>query len=261
MIDFRARLTGGVSTPDDLAADLAAAASGGELFAVYQPQISLETGLTVAAETLCRWRHPRLGLIAPDSFIQLAEHTGAIHDLGRYILDEALSAADEWHAAGSDLDVSVNVSPVQLESTAFTEHLTAEFSRRSLAPRRLTIEITESLPLVDAGTVMHRLRELRAIGVGISLDDFGTGHASLEQLTRLPLTEVKLDGELIRGARSGSLEQLVEVVEIAHDRGLCVVAEGIETLTHLETAVEIGADRAQGYLTGQPRPRSQLSEF
>ncbi len=124
----------------------------------------------------------------------------------------------------------------------------------------LTIEITESLPLGDTSVVLPRLRALRELGVGISLDDYGAGHASLEQLESLPLTEVKLDGDLIRATRNGAIEPLSEIVDLAHERGLRVVAEGIETLTHLEVAVALGCDRAQGYLMGEPRPKSRLFE-
>ncbi|MET0812818.1 MAG: EAL domain-containing protein [Microbacterium sp.] len=247
-------------TTQELAADLAAAVGSGELFAVFQPQVSIATGATVGVEALCRWRHPRWGLIPPSDFIPLAEDSGAIDDLGMFMLGESMVAADEWRAAGIVREVSVNVSPRQLASDAFFERVAEEFTRRSLEAGALTIEITESLP-VDAGSVLPRLRELRALGVGVSLDDYGTGHASIEQLESLPLTEVKLDGELIRDASARrALEPLSEIVELAHERGIRVVAEGIETLAHLESAVALDCDRAQGYLIGEPRPKSRLFE-
>jgi EAL domain-containing protein (putative c-di-GMP-specific phosphodiesterase class I) len=247
-------------TTEELAADLASAVASAELFAVFQPQVSIATGATVGVEALCRWRHPIWGLIAPSDFIPLAEASGTIDALGLFMLSESLAVADEWRAAGIVREVSVNVSPRQLASGAFFEHVTEEFTRRSLEPGALTIEITESMPVMDAGAVLPRLRALRSLGVGISLDDYGSGHASIEQLESLPLTEVKLDGELIRRVNGEALEPLSEIVDLAHERGIRVVAEGIETLAHLEAAVALDCDRAQGYLIGEPRPRSRLFE-
>jgi EAL domain-containing protein (putative c-di-GMP-specific phosphodiesterase class I) len=248
-------LTGVMTRTDDLADDLATAQRDGELFAVFQPQISLPDGVIVGAEALCRWRHPQRGLVPPDAFIEAAEQSRLIDEIGIFMIDECFTASIEWRAAGTPISLSVNVSPVQLLTDAFIDYLEAELARRAVAPGDITLEITESAPQVDRLSLIPRLRQVRAMGLGLSLDDFGTGQASMEQLESLPLTEVKLDGTLVRGGTGSSLEPLSEVVAIAHERGLNVVAEGIETIAHLETASAIRCDRAQGYLFGKPLPR------
>lgn len=237
---------------EELAGDLASALRTSEVRAAYQPQLSLETGSVVAAEALCRWTHPTRGEIDPLTVIRLAEDTGLIHDLGRYMLDDCIKVLEGWRARGRDWEVAVNVSPLQLLDESFARYVADQFQRRDLAPASLTLEVTENLPLMDAPAVLPRLRALRDIGVGISLDEFGAGHASLEQLESLPLTEVKLAGRLLRGADPGRLGALRESVEVAHELGLRVVAEGIETRAHLHLAVELRCDRAQGYLIQHP---------
>jgi EAL domain-containing protein (putative c-di-GMP-specific phosphodiesterase class I) len=253
---FRA-LTGVVNT-ERLAEDLDIAVRRREIFVVYQPQISLATGSTVAVEALCRWTHPEFGSIGPELFIPIAERAGIIGALGSFVLEESLTAGDEWRRTGREVEIAVNVSPLQLADDLFSVQLAGEVRRRSLSPGSLTIEITESLPLVDRPAVATRLQELHAIGVGVSLDDFGTGHASRENLETLPLTEVKLDGSLIRDVERHPDAELHDVVRLAHERALRVVAEGVETLSDLDRAVSLGCDRVQGFLIGQPLPRGEI---
>lgn len=240
-----------------LATDLDVALDHDEIYAVFQPQISLVDGAIVAVEALCRWRHPERGLVAPDEFIALAEETGAIQDLGRFMLDQCLAAVDSWRAEGRDIEVSVNVSPVQLEDSRFADYLAAELHRRSLPAHALTIEITEARPVIDLDAIVPRLRVLREHGLGVSLDDFGIGYASIDQLERLPVTELKLDRSLIQNPGSPHLP-LAETVARAHERGLRVVAEGIETSAHLQIARDLGCDRAQGYLLGMPMSKQDV---
>lgn len=243
---------------EDLATDLATALRDAEIEAAYQPQISLRTGDVEAVEALCRWRHPTMGEVDPATMIDLAEKTGVIHDLGRFMLDDCLDLLESWRANGREWELAVNVSPLQLVDEAFARCVFDEFRRRELAPASLTLEITENLPLLDAPAVLPRLRVLREIGVGISLDEFGAGYASLERLENLPLTEVKIAGPLVRSTDPDRLGALRESIEVAHERGLRVVAEGIETQQHLETAAELGCDRAQGFLISRPHPRAAV---
>ncbi len=236
----------------DLADDLAAAVGGSEIFAVYQPQVSLESGSIVAAEALCRWRHPRLGDIDPVTMIAVAEQSGVIHALGRRILDECLDTLAGWRETGRDWAVAVNVSPAQFEDESFADHVAGELARRELAPGSLVFELPHDLPPVDDGAVLSQLHLLRDSGVEFSLAGSGVGAPSPELLRSLPVAEVKLPGELVRAAERPAPASLREQVEIAHAHGLRVVAEGIETLTHLDIAVELGCDRAQGFLIRQP---------
>lgn len=239
----------------DLAVDLDAAIGEGQLFAVFQPQISLETGRIVAAEGLCRWDHPRLGSIAPDRFIPLAERTGAIHEIGRFMIERCIAAADQWSSVAERIEISVNVSPLQL-TAPFADDLRERWGHRHLPVDSLTLEITESLPLLDLEASVPRLRALREVGIGISLDDYGTGHASLDQIDRLPVTEVKIDRSLIQIA--GAADEIAEVIGFAHERHLRVVAEGVENDDQLDLARTLGCDRAQGYLLGMPMRAEQM---
>jgi EAL domain-containing protein (putative c-di-GMP-specific phosphodiesterase class I) len=257
----RVGLTSDVPNVDDLAEDLDAAVRRREIFVVFQPQISLETGATVGVEALCRWTHPALGVIVPDVFIPLAEQAGIIGALGSFVLHQSLAAGSGWRTSGRRVEMAINVSPMQLADDDFCHEVTAEVEARSLPPSSLTIEITESLPLIDRTAVAARLQELRAIGIGVSLDDFGSGHASQQNLETLPLTEVKLDGSLIREPWLYPDEQLSGILQLAHDRRLRVVAEGVETLSDLDRAVALGCDRAQGFLVGPPVPRADLESI
>jgi EAL domain-containing protein (putative c-di-GMP-specific phosphodiesterase class I) len=244
----------------DLSAELDIALSDGQLAAVFQPQFSLTTGRIVGAEGLCRWTHPRLGPIAPDRFIPIAEATGAIHAIGRFMIDQCIAAGDRWSAVASRIEVSVNVSPLQL-TESFADDLHQRWSVRDLPVDSLILEITESLPVTDLEVSVPRLAALREAGFGISLDDYGMGHASIDQLDRLPVTEVKIDRSLIWKHSAEPSNEIQEIVEFAHDRSLRVVAEGIENDEQLAFARDVGCDRAQGYLLGMPMPAAQIGEL
>lgn len=255
------RLTEAMDDMSDLAADLALATGRGELYAAFQPQISLETGAIVAVEGLCRWLHPERGLIAPDIFIPVAERTGSINEIGAFMMDECIAAADAWQRAGMSIGVSVNVSPVQLADGSASDGLAQQARRSEGTARLLTMEITESLPLKNLAVVVPRLKDLRSIGMGIALDDIGSGHASIDQLDDLPITELKLDRSLIQSEDAATALVLATIMTAAVSRGLRVVAEGIETAAHLELARSLGCDRAQGFLLGMPMPRSDVDRL
>jgi EAL domain-containing protein (putative c-di-GMP-specific phosphodiesterase class I) len=233
---------------------LPGAAARGELHAVFQAQVDLQSGRTVAAEALCRWHHLDLGAVAPNDFIPAAEDSGLIDEVGLFMADEALAALQRW-----ELDVSVNVSPVQLSSSMFTEWLAQRLYSTGLDGGRLTLEITESRPIADVAAVLRRLEPLRGLGVGVALDDFGIGHASIRQLKRLHGSEVKLDRSLATDPSEAARAKLTEVVALAHAAAIRVVAEGIETLEQLRRVRDLGCDRAQGYLFGRPMAVDEFS--
>ncbi|MBD8023669.1 EAL domain-containing protein [Microbacterium gallinarum] len=238
-------------TSEDLAADLAAAVGGPEIYAVYQPQVSLETGSIVAAEALCRWEHPSYGDIDPETMIAVAERSGVIHALGRRMLAEGLRAQAEWHESSRPWAVAVNVSPLQFADDSFATHVAEEYRRRRAASGALIVELTSD-EAVDDPVVLAQLRSLGEIGVEVSLSGYGEGSLPFQSVPRPPLTEVKIPGRLVRSADGPALASLREAVTIAHDAGLRVVAEGVETLTHLDVAVELGCDRVQGFLIRHP---------
>lgn len=240
----------------DLATSLVGAVTRGEIRAAYQPQVDLRSGRVVAVEALCRWQHSQLGVVPPDQFIPVAEDAGFIHEIGRFMAEQAIGALADW-----PIDVSVNVSPAQLETPAFTEWLRATLARTGGLGARLTLEITESRPISDLAPLLRRLQPLRRLGVGIALDDFGTGHSSVKQLKRLHGTEVKLDRSLVCDPRTEVFDRLAAVVELAHRAGIRVVAEGIETDADLARARALGCDRGQGYLLARPMPRDEVTRL
>jgi FOG: EAL domain len=243
----------------DLPAALPGAVERGEIVAWFQPQVLLESGGIVAAEALCRWQHPRYGLLPPADFIPLAEETGEIESIGRFMAEQCLDALAEWEERGSPIDVSVNVSPVQLLGPAFTDWLAERLERMHLRRSTLTIEVTEARPLENVPVLVQRLDGLRRVGLGIAIDDFGVGQSSLLQLRRLHGTELKIDRSLVTDLSAATTALLQRVVDAAHDLGIRVVAEGIETIQQLQRIRALGCDRAQGYLLGRPMTRAELT--
>lgn len=248
-----------VTDPMGLKDELAHAIGSGQLQAYFQPQIDPATGAFVAAEALSRWRHPTLGVVLPASFIPLAEEKGLIDGIDEQMLEEACGWAREWEERGLRRQVSVNVSAGALTTSRFFEHLAD--SVEGLPSGVLTVEITESQSIPDLPLVIRNLRALRDQGIGISLDDLGVGHSSVERMTRLPLTEVKIDQSLVQKVTEPSTALIRAVVEHAGERGLRVVAEGIQTEEQLDRVRELGCDRAQGFLIAPPMPGAALDEL
>jgi EAL domain-containing protein (putative c-di-GMP-specific phosphodiesterase class I) len=244
-----------VSTAE-MAGELRHALTRGEISAWFQPQVDLAADRVVAAEALCRWHHSEWGWIGPSEFIPLAEQDGTIDEIGRYMTAEAVSAMAEW-----DVDVSVNVSPAQLESSAFVSWLLQMLQRIGRGARQLTLEVTEQRRVHDVASVVARLDRLRELGVGIAVDDFGAGQASLTQLKRLHATELKIDRSLVNDESSAASRMIGDAVAYAHRIGAQVVAEGVETAEQLERVARLGCDRAQGYLLGRPMPREQMTSL
>lgn len=236
---------------------LRTAISDGRLHLAYQPIAELDTGSMTGVEALARWTDDELGEVPPDQFIPLAEASGLIVDLGRWVLDQACRTAAGWPPIrGEGPSVSVNVSPVQLRESSFVDDVQAALSRHSLAPNRLCLEITETAVIADVDAVAGKLNRLRQLGVGVALDDFGSGHSSITLLRNLPLDVVKIDRTLIQrvavDAHDAVLVQLV--VEAAHSLGIRVCAEGVEQVAQAQQLVAMGCDRGQGWLFGRPSP-------
>jgi EAL domain-containing protein (putative c-di-GMP-specific phosphodiesterase class I) len=241
--------------------DLPGAAARGEIEVFFQPQFDLSdlSDLRiVAVESLSRWRHPFRGLVSPLEFIPEAEAGGEIHAVGAFMLIDSCRSAARWAAEGTPIQVSVNVSARQLDGRAFFDETVSTLERTPLDPALLTLEITESLAILDRAAAVEGLDRLRALGVDIAIDDFGTGHSSLEQLTSLPFTELKIDRSLVQSIGDDSDDAIAAIVERAHARRIRVVAEGIETEEQLDRARRLGCDRAQGFLLGHPVPENEM---
>ncbi|TQM06375.1 putative bifunctional diguanylate cyclase/phosphodiesterase [Pseudonocardia kunmingensis] len=227
----------------------------------YQPLVRLADGRVRGAEALVRWQHPEQGLVGPNRFIELAEHSGAIVPLGRWVLEAACTqAAAWWRELGDDAPfVSVNVSPVQLAEPAWVDEVTGVLAATGLPPHLLQLEITEQAVLGDEVVVLDALGALRAAGVRIALDDFGTGYSSLAWLRRLPVHGLKIDGSFIDGLRCPSADPtdtsiVRALVELAHALGLEVTAEWVETAVQAQRLAELGCDVGQGRWFGDAGP-------
>ncbi len=246
----------------DLLADLRHAADRGELWLAYQPKITVATGSTASVEALLRWTSPRHGNVSPARFIPLAERTGLIDRLTDWVLADALDAQARWRALGHVLNVSVNVSPRTLRTTELTSHVIDALHSRSLPADVLTIEVTESLAF-DIPEAVERLGPLQELGVRISIDDFGTGYTSLAVLPHLPLDEIKLDQQFVRGLQGSAANEAIvrAVVELAHRLGLTAVAEGVEDADLAARLSAYGYDVLQGFHFSRPLAEPDLMTY
>ena len=241
-----------------LEADLSGAVARRDIVAYFQPQISLATGRVVAMEGLGRWRHPELGIILPSVFIPLAEKAKLIHDLGRHMLRQCLSYGRAWQHEGAGLEVAVNVSPSQLAGRQFFDELHEEIDDAGLDPHAVILEVTESQGIDDLAEVASRLDGLREQGFAISIDDYGTGFSSAERVAELHATELKIDRSIIGGT---DREAVADAITFAHERGMRVVGEGVETEEQLWMLAELGCDRAQGFAIAAPASRTDFEHW
>ncbi|WP_433129850.1 putative bifunctional diguanylate cyclase/phosphodiesterase [Micromonospora sp. CA-240977] len=238
----------------ELIADLRRAVDEGQLRLQFQPIVDLASGAVRSAEALVRWRHPRLGLLPPARFLPLAEETGLILPIDRWVIHEACRAAATWRDRAPDATVAVNIAAAHLRRPDLIATVTAATSAAGLAPRALTLELTESALIEGTEAVLERLHQLRELGIKIAIDDFGTGYSSLSYLHRIPATELKIDRSFV--TRLGSDDRAYATVEmvtrLAGAFDLTVVAEGVETECQHEAVAAIGCPRGQGYLYGRP---------
>jgi diguanylate cyclase (GGDEF)-like protein/PAS domain S-box-containing protein len=231
----------------------------GEIVPYFQPIVDLESGRVLGYEVLARWLHPERGLLPPSEFLPLAEETGLLIDLGARILRDSLAQLAQWRACGhrfANCTISVNVGTRQLVDPNFYDTVTQALAETGIDADSLWLEITETSLLADVKAATVALRELRSLGLHLSVDDFGTGYSSLTYLRRFPVESIKVDRSFVSGL---GIEQedstIVEaVVRLGQSLGLNVVAEGIESPLQLSRLRELGCDRGQGYLFGRPRP-------
>jgi len=238
--------------------DLRAALQRNEFEAYYQPIRDVASDRVVAFEALLRWNHPQRGLIAPINFIPLAEETGLIVQLGEFVLHGACADAATWP---DDVDVAVNLSPVQFRSPNLIASVTAALAASGLSARRLELEITESVLLQNSEATLTTLHELRAMGVRISLDDFGTGYSSLSYLRSFPFDKIKIDRSFVSelATREDSMAIIRAVTGLGRSLGIVTTAEGVENDAQLELLRREGCTQAQGYLFSKPRPASDVA--
>ena len=241
----------------ELQQDLALAVSAGQLEVHYQPTVRLSDGRTTGFEALVRWHHPERGTIPPAEFIPLAEETGAISEIGSWVLAEALRQGAAWAAESTEpLRMAVNLSPRQLLDRQIAAEVTAVLEATGFPASQLTLEVTEGVVVQDMDGVVAQLEELRMLGVAIAIDDFGTGFAGLSYLRRLPADIIKIDRSFVSDLTSdgASATLIASIVELAASLGLSVVAEGVETEDQRRTLAALQCGSAQGYLFARPAP-------
>jgi diguanylate cyclase (GGDEF)-like protein len=227
----------------------------------YQPIVHLQTGAVRALEALVRWNHPELGRLLPDDFIRVAEHTGLVNPLTAFVIDSALA---DWPRASrpDGCAVAVNISPRSLHHSAFPGRIREMLEAREAAPQSLTLEITENLMMSDPNGALRCLDELHEMGVRLVIDDFGKGYSSLSYLRRLPVDEIKIDRSFIIGLADGEDDTLVRcMIDLAHNLGLSVVAEGVETDTVYHQLIDLNCDLAQGYFIAKPDTADGVAQW
>ena len=251
-----------------LEGDLSAAVHGEQLFLLYQPICSLPGREVVGVEALVRWRHPQRGIVAPDEFIPLAEESGLIVPIGRWVLAEACRQAAAWAAVGLRIGVSVNVSVRQVGQHGFTADVARALQESGIEPSCLTLEITETAIMRNAHAAREQLEHVKALGVRIAIDDFGTGYASLSSLQSLPVDILKIDRTFVAALSAGWSRELHKASELLHAilgvgraLSLSVVAEGIEDQDQLRSLEAMGSEMGQGYLLGRPSPAEEIESL
>ena len=244
-----------------LLGELRLALSRRELVLHFQPKVALPSGRCVGFEALVRWVHPERGLVPPDQFIALAEGTGLIEPLTRYVLDMALEQCATWRAAGHpDLPVAVNVSARNLLESDIVEQVQELLALHGVPASCLVLEVTESAVMADPDKATEVLTRLHALGVAVALDDFGAGYTSLAQLRNLPLHELKIDRQFVTDMATRSDDEMIvrSIVELGHNLGLKLVAEGVEDAASAERLMQSGCESAQGYHFARPIPGAAL---
>ena len=253
-------IDGGESQPR-LLDELREAVERNELVLHYQPQLDLRSGEVTAVEALLRWPHRRLGLLPPLKFLPLAEEAGLMRPVTELVLDMALAQCATWRGAGQQLAVSVNVSTSNLLDPGFSEFVEELLERHGLPAEALVIEITETTVITDFEGSKAVIERLEAVGIIVSIDDFGAGFTSLAHLSSLAVGELKLDRSFITahgGDKGRDLELVQATIELGHTMGLRVVAEGIEDGVTLDLLRGFGCDLAQGYFISRPMPADQF---
>ena len=244
-------------------AEIAGAIARGEIGVHYQPKVDMRTGIVRGVEALARWHRPDHGFVRPDQFIALAEREGLIHELTLAVMEQALAQAAQWNARGLKLSIAINLSPRLLDRTALVEEVLGLVLQHGLQAEQIVLEITET-SLVDCmGAALGVLARLRLKGFGLSIDDYGTGFSSMQQLARIPFTELKIDRTFVHGAhqRTNLRVILQSALDMARQLGLVTVAEGVETLEDWRLLQECGCSVGQGYLIAKPMPASEIQQW
>ncbi|MCL1079186.1 EAL domain-containing protein [Parashewanella spongiae] len=242
---------------------LTSAIENNELVLFYQPKLCLEKKKVVQVEALVRWLHPQKGTIPPDVFIPIAEKTGQMNTLSRWVIIAAIKQYHKWRSEGIELSIAVNISAENLKDSEFCQWLLNTVEQLKMPVSALTLEITEDAVVEDPESAIMQLSHWRDRGLKLSIDDFGTGYSSLGQLKQLPVHEIKIDRSFIQHLMSNDEDKIIvnSTLELAHNLGLSVVAEGVENLETLEWLTEHNCEMAQGFYLSRPIPEDELAQW
>ncbi|MDR3707154.1 MAG: EAL domain-containing protein [Capsulimonadaceae bacterium] len=261
---FDASMSTRVTERLDLETDLRRALDHGEFEVYYQPIIRMQTGQIYEVEALIRWRHPERGLIPPIKFISIAEETGLIVPIGRWVLQEACRKARQWQRMHSRyLSINVNMSARQLQDDNLVSDVQAALAESGLPASSLKLEITESLMMTDRGADVQKLYSLKKLGIRLAIDDFGTGYSSMSYLSTLPIDTLKIDRAFVSRLSGHSDDDAIikAIIGLAKMLDLEVISEGVETVTQHNLLTGLGCDRAQGYYYSRPLPADAMEEM
>ncbi|SMC18112.1 EAL domain, c-di-GMP-specific phosphodiesterase class I (or its enzymatically inactive variant) [Andreprevotia lacus DSM 23236] len=244
-------------------AELEQAIKSGDIVPYFQPKVDMRTGMIKGVEALARWHHPSLGMIPPDRFIPLAEQEGLIYALTLAITEKSLAQAAAWNKRGLRLSVAINLSPRLLDSTSFVPEVSDMLDQHALPADQVVWEITESSVVANLGMALGTLARLRLKGFGLSIDDYGTGFSSMQQLARIPFTELKIDRSFVHGAHERHHLRVIlqSALDMASRLDLVSVAEGIETLDDWRLLQDSGCALGQGFLIAKPMPAEELPQW
>lgn len=229
----------------------------------YQPKLDLKTGITTHAEALVRWQHPTLGMVPPDSFIHIAEQTGQINALTHWVFNQALTQLNIWQNDNIFINIAVNISAENLKEKNFYHFICQTIEQHNIPPERVTLEVTESAVVDDPQSAIALLSQFKDHGIKMSIDDYGTGYSSLAQLKQLPVHELKIDKSFVQRLQNDEDDQIIvrSTIELAHNMGLSVVAEGIEDEFALQWLAKHGCELAQGYFISRPKPAKEITAW
>lgn len=259
---FEAKMQTEADDRSKLKFDLIAAIEHEQFFLQYQPTFDLQNERVTGVEALIRWQHPERGVLAPDSFISIAEDTGLIVPIGRWVLREACRQAAIWHSAGHELEMSVNVSAIQCDNAGLELDIRSALEDSGLDPASLTLEITETALMRDVTAALNTLREIKELGVRIAIDDFGTGYSSLAYLRQFPIDSLKIDRSFISEAATDQSTAIVNtLVQLGKALNIDTVAEGIEEQSQLDRLQDQAVDHGQGFLFSKPLDVDDIEAF
>jgi len=246
-----------------LLSELRRAIDNEELRLVFQPKIDMRTGEVVGAEALVRWLHPERGSVPPGDFIPFAEQTGFIKSITRWVIEAAAAQCARWKTLGMSLKVVINISVLDLLDPGMPDAILSALQRNGMSARCLGLEITESGMMQDQAAAIAVLKRLRSLDIDLSIDDFGTGHSSLAYVKQLQVSELKIDRSFVRNLVQDDKDRAIvlSVIELAHNLGLTVVAEGVEDRNTLDVLRELGCDIVQGYVFAKPLPEKDLRDW